>query len=141
MRNSIVLLLVTGTLLAASLPTAGMAKTSERPWLGVVLVRADSGELSIETIAAGSPAERAGLRAGDRLLRVAGESVRFLPALLLDLDAGDSLRVTVEREGGQQVHEVTLGDWPDDREPPPLPVYRKKPSTPASPSHADRQEA
>ena len=114
--------LATILLLAAAAP----AQAVQRPWLGATLKRSAAGELRIHALTEDSPAQRAGLRVGDRLVAVAGEIPRFVPGLLLDFAAGDALPLTIERDGLRERLEVELSDWPDGREPPPLPVYRKK---------------
>lgn len=141
MQKLDLLLLVTSLTLTASFPTVVEAKATERPWLGVVLVRDDADRLLVESVETDSPAEEAGLLTNDRLLAIGGERVGFVPGMLLDFAPGDRVSIAVERDGTPEDLEVTLREWPEWRSPPPLPVYRRVPSTPGKPSHLDRQQA
>jgi len=66
----------------------------------------DSGEIRISFLYAGSPAERAGLKVGDRILQINGESLEKLSPEEFcywyfhadELLAGDPLRITIRRE-------------------------------------------
>jgi carboxyl-terminal processing protease len=71
--------------------------------VGVWLRSAQDGEVYLGSVQPGSPAERAGLVAGDRLLAVDGDDVGALTlsqvAQKLRGDAGTRLRLRVERDG------------------------------------------
>ena len=64
----------------------------------------------IGTMQPGSPAERAGLAAGDRIVAVGGTSVADFPALvkLVQPQPGKTLEFTVERAGGRVVVPVEV---------------------------------
>lgn len=107
----------------------------ERPYLGVVYIPVtadlveryslgkDKGAYipsSIEagqaTIIAGSPAEKAGLKERDIILKVNNDTVdekNSLTSLLGKHAAGDKVQVSVFRDGKEQVIEVTLGIAPE----------------------------
>ena len=63
---------------------------------------------------------RAGLREGDIILDVDGEDVtrvRPLPGAIAAHEPGDTVRLTIERDGRRQEIEVTLGAWSGAEEP------------------------
>lgn len=67
----------------------------------------------ITSVEPGSPAERAGVAAGDRLLSVAGRDARErLPELAGVLEPGRRLAVRVEREGREREFQVTVAPRP-----------------------------
>ena len=69
--------------------------------------------IMIYEIAKNSPAERAGLRAGDIIYRVNDtiiQSFDDLSEIIDDSKVGDTLQVSVNRDGKKVVCEVILGD-------------------------------
>lgn len=83
-----------------------------RPWVGLELEDGAEG-VGVREVAAGGPAERAGLRAGDRIREVGGErigSAAELGALLRSRAPGERLQLTVEREGRPLPLELTPVD-------------------------------
>ena len=99
---------------------------SARPWLGIVglslteeLARyydlpLDRGVL-VTKIAEDSPAERAGIGAGDMILRLNGGSIYSIEDLLSEIHnrkIGDKVRITVYRRGREQTFEATLSQMP-----------------------------
>jgi hypothetical protein len=90
-----------------------------RPYLGVGLEGEGAG---VSAVVAGGPAARAGLRPGDRLLKVGAERVASLADLRRALGAhkpGDRLALEVQRDGKVLPLAVALGSALD--EPPPEP--------------------
>jgi len=88
------------------LPTEKDVRSLNRPYLGVRLEDVDAGAV-VTSVSAESPAAEAGFSDGDVLLRFADRTVekrRDLREILVDLDAGDTVEVVVEREG----EEITL---------------------------------
>ncbi|MCH6482287.1 PDZ domain-containing protein [Pseudoxanthomonas sp. LH2527] len=86
-----------------------------RPRLGVLLSGDDAAGVRITGVTPESGAAKAGLKAGDRLLRVAGEPVRGDTAdarvahareLLTDLKVDTAVRVTYQRDG--KAHEASV---------------------------------
>jgi S1-C subfamily serine protease len=68
-----------------------------------------------DPIVEGSPAERAGLRAGDVIVAVDGEQIteeRDLSTLLLGYSPGDTITLRVLRQSSTTDIEVTLGELP-----------------------------
>ncbi len=101
-------LLAFATVASAVPASAQVSATAERPgWIGVsfdVLTTGDEHgtrtEATITDVRNGSPAARAGLRAGDRLLSVNGmPATAALANLAQTLRPGDRVRVAVERDG------------------------------------------
>jgi aminopeptidase YwaD len=94
-------------------PRAGTGASGYGPYLGAI---PDFGELSLPGVRLGgvrvdSPAERAGLRAGDVIVRFAGVSVRTLDDLAYALRRhrpGDAVPVTFVRDGIEHTAEAVL---------------------------------
>ncbi len=91
----------------------------DRAFLGVTLTQAAPGEpLEVGRVVPDSPADRAGLASGDRLVAldaVPVTGVASLLAALAEADPGQTVELTLQRDGQQQTVEVTLGHRPDKR--------------------------
>lgn len=106
-----------GALLAvpvdAARPAAGRmisGGNGECGWLGIEGADGD-GHVRIASVAAGSPAERAGLRADDRIVAIGSSkdvSIRRLGLLVRSHGGGESMRFTVKRGDQTMALEVTL---------------------------------
>jgi S1-C subfamily serine protease/photosystem II stability/assembly factor-like uncharacterized protein len=72
----------------------------------------DTGDAIVGSVNAGSPAEKAGLKTGDKILAVDGKEVtdaeEYLKAVGTDKKPGDKLKLTIERDGKKSQMEVTL---------------------------------
>ncbi len=82
-----------------------------RPRMGVYLEEKEEGGVGIEKLVEGSPAERAGLAAGDEFVSVDGlaiESAGDVQIAVRARQAGDTVRVVVRRDGVEHAFEVTL---------------------------------
>ncbi|HYE16353.1 MAG TPA: M20/M25/M40 family metallo-hydrolase [Pyrinomonadaceae bacterium] len=99
-------------------PTFAVAKTESsarstgfRVYLGTVPSYAESTDgLKIDAVREGSPAEAAGLRAGDKIVRLAGRDVQNIydyTQALSGMKAGQEYEVTVVRDGQRQTLKVT----------------------------------
>lgn len=91
--------------------------------LGVVAADQNEfvGPVKIAGAAPGSPAAKAGVRAGDMLIEAGGEPVRMLAHLRQALgptDAGQSLKIAVERDGKRIDLECVLAED--------IPTYRQR---------------
>ena len=99
-----------------------------RGWLGVHIqsidealakslgLEEDEGAL-VSSLEADSPAERAGLKIGDVIVKFDDEEVedaRALPRMVADTDKGDTVKVLVWREGKSKALEVTLASMPNE---------------------------
>ncbi|MDQ7008484.1 MAG: ATP-binding protein [Acidobacteriota bacterium] len=91
-----------------------------RPFLGVDVVRGEDG-VFIERVVPGSPAERAGLRPGDRIEEIAGTPVSAWLAAqdrLAGAEPGRPLGLVIERYGQRLPATVSVGavvEWHGDR--------------------------
>ena len=107
-------------------PGFHMGMGSSRTWLGVELHQmspelrealkapSDRGML-INRVVEDSPAQTAGLKAGDVIISVGGKNVEDygdIGRVLRDLEAGDSIDVTVVRNGSERSFDVKLDDRP-----------------------------
>ncbi len=94
-----------------------MRPIAKPAWLGIAMMPAPSGQTGVVTtqITPGSPAERAGLRVGDRLKRVATVAVSApgdVQRLVSARAAGDVLPVVFERAGREMTVKVELAERP-----------------------------
>lgn len=90
----------------------GRGGGSGRPLLGVSFDPANANGVAVQGVAPGGPAQKAGLRSGDTITHLAGESVADMQALVTVLNRfkpGQVLRVTVERSGETKEIRVKLG--------------------------------
>jgi hypothetical protein len=94
-------------------PRTGTGGTGYGPYFGAV---PDFGEapqpgVRLGGVRPGSPADRAGLQAGDVIVRFAGVSVRTLDDLVFALRsrrAGEAIEVTYVRDGAERTAQATL---------------------------------
>ncbi|WP_237216347.1 S1C family serine protease [Falsiroseomonas oryziterrae] len=91
----------------------GRVNKPARPWLGLYAADQEEG-IVVASVASKGPAERAGLRAGDRILGIDGAEAADLAALWRSLwsrgPAGVSVQVQAEREGRRFSVPVTSAD-------------------------------
>lgn len=81
-------------------------------WLGVQLEMGEGGTAVVQSVVEGSPAEKAGLQAGDVFQRVDGEEVGSVDGLVATIgshQAGDSVRLVVQRGDKPVKLKATLG--------------------------------
>lgn len=81
-------------------------------WLGVQLEPTDGGGASVLSVVGGSPAEAAGLEAGDVITRVDGDDISNIEALVSVIgshQAGDKVRLVLIRGGEEKKLKVALG--------------------------------
>jgi serine protease Do len=98
----------------------------ERGWLGIAgrdvepaVGRAPEPGAVIGEVSAGTPAGKAGLRAGDRILAVDGRAVDSFADLrgrIADALPGSKVTLKIHRDGGARDVVVTLGALPSDDE-------------------------
>jgi serine protease Do len=95
-----------------------------RPWIGVKLDLPETGSprealrsgVIIRSVVPGSPADRAGLRRGDVIVRSRDRVLRNAfdwEAEQLDLRVGERVRLTVRRAGREFPIDVTVADLPE----------------------------
>jgi len=93
-----------------------IATRADLPQLGVLVTRLDRG----------GPAERVGIQRGDTITAINGahlEDVRNLRDHLRDFHSGDTIRLTVLRERGEEDISVRLDPFPGDSGRPYLGIY------------------
>ncbi len=87
----------------------------QHAFLGVRLEDAASGGARIATVTSGSPADDAGLKAGDVVTAFDGKSIANSEELTAAVGAkqpGDKVRITVKRDGSTKTLTATLGTRP-----------------------------
>ena len=94
----------------------GRAARTPRPWLGMY-TQEEEGRLTVAGLAPGSPAERAGVKAGDLVLGVAGERTASLADFLRKVwrlgDPGVEVPLMLARQGDVLRLNVHSGDRSD----------------------------
>lgn len=88
----------------------------DRPFLGIQGQVLPIGHM-VDDVVAGSGADQAGILPGDVIVAIDGTNVTrkdTLLDLLLAHQAGDTVQITVDRDGGQMTFDVTLGERPSD---------------------------
>ncbi len=98
-------------------PQLEQGKTIQRAYLGVSNgdTPDDSGA-RVGAVVPGGPADKAGLRAGDKITAIDGREVQDsedVSAAINSLKPGDSARITVDRDGNRRTLSVTLGTRPN----------------------------
>ncbi len=95
-----------------------------RPWIGETIESPSTGNprdlitagVVVRSVVPGSPAAKAGLQPGDRILRVRSKVMRNVfdwEAERLDMQVGATLPITVQRSGRELSLNVTIADLPE----------------------------
>ncbi len=99
-----------------AIPALEKGQRIRRAYLGVSTADTASGSgATIAAVVQGGPADDAGLRAGDRIVRIGGEAVSDSDDVASAVAArkpGDVVDVVVQRSGEQRTLKVTLGTQP-----------------------------
>lgn len=112
---------------AAVLPAAAPAQVEIRReervvrlgsgWMGIQFQwdGEDAREARVRDVVDGSPAERAGIRAGDVIVRIDGQPAteQAVDRLREGLDEGESVRLAVRRDGREEERTVVAGKRPE----------------------------
>lgn len=97
----------------APAPVGGSRSGGYGAWLGSIPDMSDNpGGVRISGVSGGSPADQAGLRAGDIITRIGDYPVPDLQGMttaLRSYQPGDAVDVVIRRDGTEQVIKVTLG--------------------------------
>jgi thiol-disulfide isomerase/thioredoxin len=120
-RAGLVLLVAAAaTVAVAAVPRGASAQDASRPWLGVAMENDDAAAgVRVGHVIHGSPADKAGLHEGDRLVRVGGHAVARstdVVRTVATFSTGDSLDLTFVRAGKEQTVRVTLAPFPSQDE-------------------------
>jgi len=105
---------VPGGEILRSLPSMFRGGAVARPWLGLRLVRREE-TLLVEEVTPGGPADRAGVRAGDRLLAIGGmraATLREARERIGALNPGDAVAIDLERGPERLRPEISVGTLP-----------------------------
>ncbi len=92
-----------------------MAKSKDKPWVGLQYDKAENGTTSVMAITAGSPAAAAGFEVGDVLVALNGAKLADKEAMKKakgEWKIGQSVSYTVSRAGAEKQIAVTLGQMP-----------------------------
>ena len=101
--------------IAPQIIARGHVSTTGRAWLGVDLRTVPAGGCLVAAVSSGGPAAKAGIRAGDLLVQIAGQpaaSADDVAVALAEHRAGDTVPVLVRDATGQRTVRVTLGELP-----------------------------
>jgi thiol-disulfide isomerase/thioredoxin len=102
---------------AGSPQVASAQQADQRPWLGVAMDPPEAGALGVRLnhVIRGSPADKAGLHEGDRVLRVGTSAVARgseVVSLVGQAAVGDVVELAFSRAGHEQTARVTLAAFP-----------------------------
>src|SRR5687767_2924813 len=100
------------------LPLAASAQSAARPWIGLALAPSDEG-VSVERVMPDTPAERAGIKAGDRVLAVDDAAVATPGELIAKVQAkgvGDKVTLRFVRGSKKKTATMALEPRPDELE-------------------------
>jgi S1-C subfamily serine protease len=85
-----------------------------RAWLGIQLSQ-DRKKLQVVSVLPGSPADKAGLRAGDRIVRNDNKPIESMSTFrwaIATSDIGKPVRLTIQRSGHEHTFDVILEEAP-----------------------------
>jgi S1-C subfamily serine protease len=101
--------------IAPQLIAHGQVSSTGRAWLGVDLRTVSTGGALVASVTAGGPAAKAGIRAGQQLVQIAGQpatTVDSIAVALAEHRPGDTVPVRVLDAAGERTVQVTLGQLP-----------------------------
>lgn len=96
-------------------PPAAPPAASGAPWLGISMDPGSDIGVRVEHVVRGAPAERAGIRAGDRIVGIAGTRVTLPAHITREVTArkvGDTLTLEIERAASPITASVVLAARP-----------------------------
>jgi hypothetical protein len=104
---------IIGKLMRFVAPLLGMQMPERKPrgFLGVEFDEAKDGAV-VKSVLPGGPADKAGLKAGDRVVGASKEKIDFLSDLVAAAarrSAGDEVKLTIERDGAEKILTLTFG--------------------------------
>jgi len=96
-------------------PQLKQGKTPARPWIGVSTAPSLAGGAQVAEVVSGSPADRAGIRTGDVIVRIDGKRVTEpgdVAAAISSKNPGDEVTIEVRRGGDTETIRLDLGTRP-----------------------------
>jgi len=103
------------------------SQAADTPWLGVTMQTLDDGlregmsyqgsGVLVNRVVSDSPADRAGLRKGDVIVRIGGRSVESpdeVTRIVHDSRVGQTLTLTIDRDGDRRTLTARLGSRSED---------------------------
>ena len=105
--------LVAGAPPAQPSPAAVSIPVCEEAYLGVYVIQSSAGGAEVTRIMDGSPADKAGIRGGDRIVALAGHQIddpETLIAMIDDREAGNRVEVVFYRGSDKHTKTVKLGN-------------------------------
>ncbi len=96
-------------------PTLERGERVQRPYLGVSTGDTTEGGALVAEVVAGGPAQRGGVRQGDRIVSVAGQEVNAsedVAQAIADRRPGETVEVVVQRGDARETLRVRLGTQP-----------------------------
>ncbi|HKB41318.1 MAG TPA: PDZ domain-containing protein [Gemmataceae bacterium] len=87
-------------------------KDEEKGSIGIQVGEGDTGEVVIVGVFKNSPAEKAGIKAGDTLLKIDGKDIKKPEdggPIMGAKKPGDKVKLTIKREGKDKEVEMTCG--------------------------------
>ena len=100
--------------LALALPAAARAQDRGTGYMGILFGREGEETARVERVIPGSPADRAGIRPGDLVVRLNGRAAteEAVEDLREHLDRGETVRLRVRRDGREEERVVVAGERP-----------------------------
>jgi S1-C subfamily serine protease len=92
-------------------------KEAKKAFLGVEIRGEDDGKLVVGNVIPNGPADKAGLKTGDVIVKVGKvepKDTETLLKVLSESKPGDKLPITIKRDDKEQTITVTLGERPKD---------------------------
>ena len=98
----------------APAPTKKSEKSDSKPWAGLNAEEREGG-VFVSQVVEGGPAEKAGLKVGDRIISANGQAIKTrddVRQAIGALSVGDKLALKIERDGWNKGAELVLGTKP-----------------------------
>jgi S1-C subfamily serine protease len=117
-RSALAVAVLAGLCFATAAPAADDPKKDDKPtgYIGVKMMHEEGGPITVQETVPDSPAEKAGLKAGDVIKKLGGKAVTDLPEFVKKVRGskpGDKLVLTVERDGKEKEVTITVGKPPE----------------------------
>jgi S1-C subfamily serine protease len=113
LKRLVVFVLIVASVLGLALNVLAQDDAGQA-FLGIGFEPVDEG-VRVNQVLAGGPADEAGIQRGDIITAISGETVTAdsLQAMVLDQQPGDTLDLTIDRDGESMDLSVTLGTRPE----------------------------